>query len=164
MNNKELEELKNKYEELGKEIEKLEKQEKKRWRGEINDNYYCIDENSGDVIKAYEDNYFVDNFRYKIRNYFRTKEEAQKHLDKINTYYELMDLAEELNNGEEIDWKNDNQEKYLICYDSNIEELSSYIHSNIKFIGQIYCLDEDFLEKAKERIGEERLIELFEED
>ena len=156
-----LEELKKQLKEISEKIEKIEKVEKnKRWRAGVGERYYCIDRNG-------RNNYFsdnddaMDNYYHKTRNYFRTAEEAQRHLDNINTYYELMDLAEELNNGEEIDWKDSSQKKYHLCFDTARENIVKFYYNTNKDSGQIYCLDENFLEKAKERIGEKRLINLF---
>ena len=155
-----LEELERKYEELGKEIERIKKAKNKRWRAEESEEYYCVN-TTGKIKYFTENNDAVDGYYYKIRNYFKTREEAQRHLDNINTYYELMDLAEELNNGEEIDWKDNSQKKYILYFDTARENIEKGYYNNSKDIGQIYCIDENFLEKAKERIGEERLINLF---
>lgn len=163
MNN--LEELKKKYEELGKEIERLEKQKENiRWRADFGEKYYMISTLSGSVINSREDNEKIDEFRYKTRNYFKTKEEAERYLANINTYYDLMDLANELNNGEEIDWKNGSQPKYFIYYGTRDNELILYAYYSLKFIGVIYCLNKDFLNIALKRIGEKRLKRLFEEN
>lgn len=156
MNN--LEELKKKYEELGKEIKRLEN--RKRWRAEYLEDYYYVDEN-GEINSIYENDDDTDKFNYKIRNYFKTEEEAKAHLDRLNTYYELMDLAEELNNGEEINWSNTSKFKYSIYFDTNNMSLEIFNTLFCNDIGQIYCYDENFLEKAKERIGEARLKGLF---
>ena len=157
MNN--LEELKKKYEELGKEIKRLEK-ENKRWRAKINeDDYYYID-SFGYIYKETEENEKKDDFRYKTRNYFKTKEQAQTYLDNLNTYYDLMDLAEKLNNGEIIDWNN-NKEKHYIYYDFEHKRLSDSFCCQNKNLGQIYCLDSYFIDVAIESIGKERLEKLF---
>lgn len=156
---KNLKKLKRKYEELGKEIERLEKN-KGRWRAEKNEKYYYVD-HFGDVNFMGEANDYFDDYRFKTRNYFKTEKEAQNYLDNIKTYYELMDLAEELNGDEKINLEDERQAKYFIAYsfcENNLVDSHSYKY---KRIGNIYCLDEDFLEKAKERIGEERLIKLF---
>ena len=52
----------------------------KRWRGKRSDNYFTI---LGDnEIAEATDNYFPeDQNRYKLGNYFRTEEEAQKIID-----------------------------------------------------------------------------------
>lgn len=162
MNN--LEELKKKYEELGKEIERLEKEKScKRWRAEQRQSYYFVDED-GDINSVYDQDDITDRYNFKTRNYFKTEEEAQRHLDNINTYYELMDLAEELNEGEEIDWENLHQIKYSITYDSDDKKIFSISNNVIKNLGQIYCLNKNFFEVAKQKIGEERLESLFKEE
>lgn len=167
MNN--LEELKRKYEELGKEIERLEKErlekEKscKRWRAEQRQFYYFVDED-GEIDSVYEQDDITDRYNFKTRNYFKTRKEAQRLLDNIKTYYELMDLAEELNNGEKNDWNDTKQKKYYICYDCYNEGIVLCNHYNVKDIGQIYCLDKNFAAIALERIGKERLEKLFKEE
>lgn len=152
-----LEALKRKYRELGKEIERLEKEKScKRWKANFGDTYFFIS-SMGEISIGVNTKHFGDNFRYKTRNYFKTKAEAQRHLDNINTYYDLMDLAEELNKGKEIDWTNFNQLKYKIAFDYTTESLICESCLFIKQLNQIYCLDEDFLEIALEKIGKERL-------
>lgn len=143
---------------MGKEIKRLENG--KRWRGEKRNLYYYI-YNNGCIYTSYEVNDSTDDYMYKTRNYFKTEEEAQAYLDNINTYYELMDLAEELNNGEEINWDNNNQVKYLLVYDFYEKKIKESLTFRIKDLEQIYCLDKNFLEKAIERIGKEKLEKLF---
>ena len=159
-----LEELKKKYEELGKEIERLEKQkENKRWRA-TNDTRYFILDSWGRIISVTDALDPSDEFRYKIRNYFKAYEEAQRYLDNLNTYYDLMDLAEELNNGEKVNWNDMIQSKYYIYYNFNTDKLQQTSMSYIKNVGQIYSLNENFLDIALKRIGKERLEKLFKED
>lgn len=159
-----LEELKKKYEELGKEIERLEKQkENKRWRA-TNDTRYFILDSWGRIISVTDALGPSDEFRYKTRNYFKTHEEAQRYLDNINTYYDLMDLAEELNGNEKIDWKNTRQEKIYICYDYVNDKLNYCRSYHYQDLGQIYSLNENFLDIALKRIGKKRLEKLFKED
>lgn len=153
-----LDELKKKYEELGKEIKRLEESE--RWRAKKGEKYFFV-YNDGVVFSDSDDFYNVDNFRYQTRNYFKTEEEAQAYLDNLNTYYELMDLAEKLNNGEKIDWNNIHQEKRYIIYDFFEKELGQYLTHDFINLGQIYCLDKDFLNKAIKIIGKEKLEKLF---
>lgn len=160
-----IEDLKKQLEELKEKIDKMEKQEKttERWRAEKDHKYYTILEGGGISFNfEAEDN--IDDFLYKTRNYFKTKEEAEKRLEKINTYYELMDLADELNNGEKIDWNNEEQVKFYFYYDADNDSLNIYATNYAKKIGEIYCLDKDFLDIAIEKIGEDRLKQLFTEE
>lgn len=168
-----LEKLKKKYEKLGKEIERLENENKnKRWRAKKGEKYYNVGEFLKENLKigeySFEDKEFnieqndtIDNFNYKTRNYFKTKKEAEEYREKLKTYYDLMDLADELNNGEKIDWNNTVQEKYFIYYNARIEELFQTTAFYTNIVGKIYCLNSKFLLIALERIGKEKLKKLF---
>lgn len=153
---------------INEEIEKNESvtncHQLKRWRAKKHNKYYCVDFDFGTITESAETNDGLDNFRYLTHNYFKTEEEAQRHLDNIKTYYELKDLAEELNNGEKIDWDNCGQPKYLIFYNNGNKKIDTDNVWSSQDIGQIYCLDEHFLEKAIEKIGEEKLINFFKEE
>lgn len=158
MNN--LEQLKQELAEIEKKIEELEKQTSgARWKAQKNKRYYYID-SCGDIEEDY-DNCYVDTIRYYLGNYFKTEEEAEKAIEKIKIYTQLKDLALRLNNGEKINWSDSTQHKWGIVLDNfkNILRCYAYIGQEV---GQIYCLDENFLEVAKEEIGEENLRKLFE--
>ena len=79
-----------------------------------------------------------------------------------STKQELQDLADELNKVKPIDWRDRSQTKYSINLDSVNKELGLSYAYRLKGLN-IYSTDEEFLKKAKERIGEERLIKLFKE-
>ena len=160
-----LEDLKKQISELQSKVAKLENESKeekkgKRLREEINDTYIYIND-VGYVDVSHENNDSFDKYRFKTRNYFKTEEEAKEYKEVMNTYYDLMDLAEELNNGEKIDWHNEYQCKFPIYYSFKCDTLDEGRAYVCKELGQIYCLDEDFLEKAIEKIGEDRLKKLF---
>lgn len=157
MNN--LEELEKKYEELGKEIERLKKDKAKRWRANRDEQYYVIG-NYGYVANSSENGTDIDTGRYEIGNYFKTREEAEKALEKIEIKQELEDLALELNNRKEIDWNDENQHKYYIYYDFFRDKIQCNENTFCKRF-DVYCLDENFKDKAIKRIGEEKLKELF---
>lgn len=96
---------------------------------------------------------------YKIGNYFLTKQEAIDYRDNLITKQELKDLALRLNNGVELDWSKESHRKYYIFI--NYIGLN-YSWCDVSFgLGQVYCLDENFLEIAKKEIGEDRLIKLI---
>lgn len=160
-------EIQNKIDDLQKQIDEIKKQlneaDNARWRAEKGGYYYyicdsgsCID----DIIKAQEGN-IVDNYRYKIGNYFKTFEEAKNCKDNLIIKQKLKDLVLKLNNGVEIDWKNDNQRKYYIFYSYPNHELSDSFASVYKSTSSIYCTDKNFLSIAIQEIGEEALIKLI---
>lgn len=167
----EIKKLKEKQEKLKKEIEKLEMQIKelkeqkkkcKRWRAKENELYWFISPN-GVAYHTMELNDSSDRRSYEIGNYFRTEEEAEKMVEKIKIYTRLKDLALRLNKGEKIDWENDNRAKWHICYRNGtaLGFDDSYTCA-LQDLGQIYCLDKNFLEIAKQEIGEKNLKKLFE--
>lgn len=81
-------------------------------------------------------------------------------VEKIKIYTQLKDLALRLNKGEKIDPNNSNQYKYHIYYvPSGLAITATYCY---QYLGQIYCLDSDFLKIAKQEIGEENLKKIFE--
>lgn len=131
-----------------------------RWRAEKGEIYYCIGD-EGEIYIPCEDFCNYNTNRYEIGNYFKTGEEAEKVVEKMKIYTRLKDLALRLNDGEEIDWKNYKQAKYDIYYDHESEDLGYYNAWSYEKIGQIYCLDENFLDIAKLEIGKENLIKLF---
>lgn len=167
----EIEKLKEKQEELKRELEKLgtqinELEEKeitksgKRWRG-AKDRFYWYIESDCEVYGEYEKDDDYDNARYEIGNYFRTEEEAKDAAEKIKIYTQLKDLALRLNHGREFDWENSEQEKYYIYYRHKTTKLdysSSWCCQNM---GQIYCLDSNFFDIAKREIGEENLKKII---
>ena len=164
----EIKKLKEKQEELKKEIEKLdtqikelEEQEKKckRWRADVGGTYYCA-YSAGIVEWHYDSRDESSTNRYDLGNYFRT-EEAKKMVEKIKIYTRLKDLALRLNKGREVDWNDSAQDKWHIYYDHNNDLTTTEGHS-YQDLGQIYCLNSDFLNIAKQEIGEENLKKLFE--
>ena len=165
----EIEKLKEKQEELKKEIEKLgtqikelEEQEKKckRWRASRNGKYWHITPSASAIVNyTIEINDDQDNRSYETGNYFRTEEEAKKVVEKIKIYTRLKDLALRLNKGREVNWDDSAQDKWYIYYKYN--SLTTTVSYGYQDIGQIYCLNSDFLNIAKQEIGEENLKKLF---
>ncbi len=92
----EIEKLKEKQEELKRGLEELEMQIKelkqngieencKRWRAN-QDERYCFISSSGQVNYTVEISDGLDKALYEIGNYFKTKEEAEKAVEKIKIY------------------------------------------------------------------------------
>lgn len=154
---------KNKCIQIEKKIDELEKQKEKSYeRCRLFNGQLYYFSNSNGSINFDMDNYIkTDNERYELGNYFQTKEEAEKAVEKRRIYTQLKDLALKLNNGEKINWSDSTQHKWGIVLDNfkNILRCYAYIGQEV---GQIYCLDENFLKEAKQEIGEENLRKLFE--
>lgn len=166
MNKKEIE---NKIEALEKQLEELKKkvnspefdEVKKggRQKPKKDENYFFLGADGG----IYPETYLgdgIDLFRFNTGNCFETKQEAMDFKENLLTKQQLKDLALELNEGVEIDWKNDRQPKHYLYIDHDINLLTTEyavtIQENI-----VYCLNNQFLTVAKKRIGEEKLIKLI---
>lgn len=163
----ELEELKKELKELKKEFNELAKIINKevtstRWRASYAGIYYYYVCSDGNINWNCDFNGDVSTNRYNLGNYFQTKEQTEKVVEKIKIYTQLKDLALRLNHGREIDWRNYNQLKYSIYYDSFYKNIYTICTYYSKELGQIYCLDENFLNIAIKEIGEENLEKLFE--
>lgn len=157
----ELEETKNRCAEIEKKIEELEKQESEvRWRAKEGGNFY-FSTGYGEIRTDCDGHHKLDTDRYSLGNYFETKKEAENVVEKIKIYTQLKDLAFRLNKGVNVNWR-DARNKYSISYDTSTGKMVSYWNTRLQEIGQIYCLDSDFLDIAKQEIGEENLRKLFE--
>lgn len=136
-------------------VKKGNKSPKKRWRAQRLEKYYFINF-EGDIDSLKETNHAIDEYLYKVGNYFKTSEEAKFELNKRLVYQELKDYALEHNEGE-IDWKNSEQEKWVLSYDSQIKFLGCYIRSVLSDIGQIYFSSRKIAQEAVEAIGKDRI-------
>lgn len=163
-------EIENKIEELEKQIEELKKEvnsieDKKikkgvRWQPIFGQHYFYLDDRG--VIRCVEWQYDDDDlFRFNTGNCFQTEQEAVDFKKNILTKQQLKDLALELNNGVEIDWANETQKKYCLVYLHNKNKLDYTPNEVWQELGHIYSLDYKFLEIAKERIGEEKIIKFI---
>lgn len=155
-----IEELSKELEELKCELDKEKSNNCERYRANCGERYYYYG-SMGMISDCDESNDEFDINRYAMGNYFQTEEEARSAVRKIMIYTQLKDLALRLNNGEEIDWENGNQIKYFIYYENRYKKIFTTGACWSKEMGQIYCLDENFLDVAKQEIGEENLKKLF---
>lgn len=158
---KKIEKLSKELEDLKCELDKAKSNNCKRYRANCGERYYYYG-STGMVSDYYENNDDLDTNMYVMGNYFQTEEEAKKMVEKIKIYTQLKDLALRLNCGREIDWENGNQIKYSIYYENRYKKIFTIAACLSKDLGQIYCLDKNFLDVAKQKIGEENLRKLFE--
>ena len=109
-------------------------------------NHYTVD---GDTIRA-------------LTELYNSLPSGKATVSQLTTRDELQDLADELNKEEPIDWYDRSQEKYSINFDFVEKTLGLNYCYRLKGLN-IYSTNKHFLEIAKERIGKDRLIELFKE-
>lgn len=163
MNKSEIQEIQNKVDDLQKQIDDLKKElnESNNVRQRIQSiTYYYLD-TCGNIGKTREEFTPFDDFTFDIGNYFKTEQEAKDYKENLITKQKLKDLALRLNNGVEIDWNNNYQDKTVIYFDYLNNRLSASLYWADRSLGQIYCLDKNFLDIAIQEIGEEALIKLI---
>lgn len=160
---KRLQELEKKYEELGEEIEKLKAEENnaKGWKPEYEESYWTVG-SDGDIWHDTWLDVDEDEANYEMGNCFKTEVEGVAVVEKIKIYTELKRLAEEINI-EPVDWKNKEQVKNYICYNHSFKKLVGVSIKAQQDMGIIYSTNRAFLDIAKKRIGEEKLLKLFKE-
>ena len=144
---------------LNDEFEIIE-EEPKVWKPELNKDYWCIDYD-GRIMNDYFS--VVDELKYAIGNCFKTKEEAEKVLEKIKIYMQLKRYAEE-HNDEPIDFINEEQQKFYIYYDNHFQNIDIYYDTYMQDIGKIYFTSSVLCKEAIEEIGEDNIKKLFEEE
>ena len=135
-------------------------EKKKYWTPKEKEKYFYIE----DCIGVSDDRNVqapIDYCRFNIGNCFKTKEEAEHILEKLKVIHELQKFAYENNEGE-IDWKNFNQCKYYLVYDTKDEDL--YVDYSIQCESEpfsIYFTSSKIAKKAIEAVGEDRIKKYY---
>lgn len=144
-------------EQLMKLIQKSNGCKRKVWKPECDKNYWII--NGSMVVNSSWDNDNVDYRRYKIGNCFKTEKEAKFALEKLKVEAELRRFAEE-NNECEIDWTDEDQEKWCMHYsygDGDVYFTNAYCHKR----NDIYFSSKKIGAQAVNSIGKERLKKYY---
>lgn len=158
-----IDELKQKIEELEKEVNSPEFEGIKkgaRQKPKDGEVYFFLDSYGNRIWTKWHNN-VQDLFRFNTGNCFKTNKEAIDYKENLLTKQALKDLALELNNGVEIDWDYYYQLKYYIFYNNGLKTLSIDFDCIHQCSSKIYCVNSNFLDIAKDRIGEEKLIKLI---
>lgn len=130
------------------------------WEPKEHQKYYYIND-EGDIVCEEWRIFQEDFFRQSIGNCFETFQEAVDYRDNLTVKQQLKNLALELNDGIEIYWDYFHQPKYYILYDYRFKELLIDFTRTRPCAPGIYCISPNFLEIAKDRIGEEKLIKFL---
>ena len=135
-------------------------EKKKYWTPKEKEKYFYIEDCMG-VSDDRNVQAPIDYCRFNIGNFFKTKIEAEHILEKLKVIHELQKFAYENNEGE-IDWKNFNQCKYYLVYDTEDEEL--YVDYSIQCESEpfnIYFTSSKIAKRAIEEIGEDRIKKYY---
>ena len=104
----------------------------KRWKPEVNEDYWYVREDDGDVGYsdwAYWADDKYDQHRYKTGNCYRTEEKAKTALARINA---LADVREYILDNDlqvdNVDWSDRKQNNYSIYYDHEDSEFREEVN------------------------------------
>ena len=108
-----IQELEQKYADLGEEIKKLKAKpvSNKRWRAEKGHRYYTVSV-EGRVVSTYEYDNASDGWRYASGNYFKTQAEAELYRDRTLATQSVLDALREAEGDWVADWDNKEQREY----------------------------------------------------
>lgn len=126
-------------------------------RVEDGERYRTIDECS--VLEYREDNDGSDVRLYNVANYFLTKEKAEEINFKQTLFRKLQRFSDE-NGGNEINWNNDEQCKWMIRFDHKSKKFHIGHNDYFKNFGQVYFVSKEIAEQAIELFHDE-LIKYF---
>ena len=135
-------------------------EKKKYWTPKEKEKYFYIEDCMG-VSDDRNVQAPIDYCRFNIGNFFKTKIEAEHILEKLKVIHELQKFAYENNEGE-IDWKNFNQCKYYLVYDTKDEDL--YVDYTIYCKREpfnIYFTSSEIAKRAIEAVGEDRIKKYY---
>ena len=151
-------EYENKIKELQDELEQLKAakiaaEQPKRWKPNIDEEYYIVSAEAGELIKTEWNDDALDEWYYLTGNCFKTKEEAEEYKKQIEYTARYKNYIEE--HSEPIDWNNRNQGKWGAYYDCVDEKISTDGTKIFKEQGKIYASSEEIIEDAIKEIGED---------
>lgn len=135
-------------------------EKKKYWTPKEKEKYFYIEDCMG-VSDDRNVQAPIDYCRFNIGNFFKTKIEAEHILEKLKVIHELQKFAYENNEGE-IDWKNFNQCKYYLVYDTKDEDL--YVDYTVYCKREpfnIYFTSSKIAKRAIEVVGEDRIKKYY---
>jgi len=157
----ELEQIKKQIEELNNKVKELEKKENKKWKPKKDELYYYHLSKFDDIFsECWEDDLFGKR-NFIIGNYFKTYEEAEqnkdkviKNLEKLELQKELQDYADEVNEGWEPDWDNEDEYKYHIFYNYEKKYFDVYYDFSRKGLSEVIFQTEESACEAIESFGD----------
>ena len=132
--------------------------ESKVWKPKHGEKYWMIDNVGGSAsITWFNDD--IDNLRWKFGNVFKSQEEAQFVVEKHKVEVELQRYADEHNECE-IDWEDEDQAKYCICFDNKFKKLDT----NCNYVSQennICFTSREIAKQAIQAIGEDKIKKYY---
>nr|DAT72310.1 MAG TPA: hypothetical protein [Caudoviricetes sp.] len=115
----------------------------KKWRGEIGDVYWFIDD-TGKIAFEKELDSSADDYRWRTGNYFKSKSETEKYREFL---YSLNVLLIDANGGGYID----GGENWIACYDRDGETYDTIDDINVVSLSGVWFQDINDLERSLDK-------------
>lgn len=127
-------------------------------KNEVETGYvYWFINDDGKVDMTSHQNTEEDIARDAIGNIFMLREYAESKVEYMKVHKQLKEIAHELNNGVEIDWKNTDALKYAISFDYKRRAIVLDWFQYTKHPNLVYCISNEFLVEVFKRIGKEKI-------
>ena len=120
---------------------------------------YYFNDSLNATIWNYENNDNTDNKLYNVANYFSSEELAEKIAFKQMLERKLMRFSAE-HEGDKIDLKDVNKQKYYICYNYHTNKLEISIFYSYCNFGGVYFYSEEVVQQAIKEFKDD-LIKYF---
>ena len=133
---------------LKERIAELEEQAKEeREFPKMGDIYWRIDDR-GSVDNCMYNNYYTDNHRQAIGNFFKTEEQAEFAVEKLKVEAELRKFSRPFE---------EDENNYYLEYRSSDKAVTTYCCQRYQTQGVIYFESSEKAQQAIESVGEERI-------
>jgi len=109
----------------GIQVTEQPKQSYKRWIAAVDEKYWHYNSYSDEITELVEEGELSDLNFHNAGNYFKTKEEAEHHRDKILFTQKYKDAIREKNEGWVPDWSDTAEHKYYLFYNQDINKVIS---------------------------------------
>ena len=126
---------------IKKVLKELGIKESKRWDPVVGEEYWTTHRYGIRCYKWTGDE--VDLYLKLTGSMFKTEQEAQHHLDKINFLAQMKIDFED--NSDEIDWNDYNQRKCSVCFDHFKNKIISTWWGSVQHQGAIYTTNKEWL-------------------
>lgn len=128
-------------------------EEYKRWRADRHDWYWYVGA-CGAVSDDPDSGVSIDDMRYELGNYFKTKEEAQKAAEWLKALTVLRDDTK----GFKANWKDGSQLRWGVEYNYDTNRLSVYLTFGIQDSVIYFATENDALRSIKKHEREWKIF------
>ena len=129
---------------IKKVLKELGIDENKRWDAVVGEEYWCVSTYGLIFLHQFDDSVY-SKYLKSIGNIFKTKQEAQNHLYKINFLSQMKIDFED--NSDEIDWSDYNQKKCSVCFDHFKNKIISTWWGSVQNQGVLCTTNEEWLKQ-----------------